>query len=251
MKSQIKRILLLSLLFATAVSLHAAAPEAGSTAEKKKSLNWTFTPDPALPNVLILGDSVSIGYTLQVRELLKGKANVYRPMYPNGTRVMNCSGTISGVAKLDGWLAGKEWAVIHFNWGLHDLKHVNEAGKHSKSNDPNSPTLTTVEVYGKNLAAITAKLKATDARLVFATTTPVVPGTLNPLREPDAPVRYNAAALEIMKANKIRVNDLYAFCEPHLATWQLPRNVHFNSEGSAALAKQVASVIAEELAAIK
>ncbi|MGJ8639250.1 MAG: prolyl oligopeptidase family serine peptidase [Opitutaceae bacterium] len=229
------------------LSLFAAPAEKGSVVEKDRTLTWGFTPDPSLPNVLILGDSISIGYTLQVRELLKGKANVYRPTNPSGTRPENCSGSAKGVAKLNRWLSDTDWSVIHFNWGLHDLKHVHEAGKHSKSNDPKSPTLATVDVYSANLELIVDKLKATDARLVFATTTPVVEGTLNPLREPDAPVRYNAAALEVMKANDIRVNDLYAFTEPHLAEWQLPKNVHFNSPGSAALAKQVASVITEEL----
>jgi acyl-CoA thioesterase-1 len=239
----------LPLLVASAVQLN-AAPEAGSTAEKQK-LNWNFTPDPALPNVLILGDSISIGYTLQVRALLKGKANVYRPVSPDGKRPQNCSGTGSGVENIDRWLAGQTWAVIHFNWGLHDLKHVKKAGTNEKSNDPSGPTQATLEVYAKNLEAITAKLKTTGARLVFATTTPVVPGTLNPLRTPDAPVRYNAAALEIMKTNNIRVNDLFALCEPHLSEWQLPKNVHFKAKGSAALAKQVATVISEELAALE
>jgi acyl-CoA thioesterase-1 len=247
MKTNKRLTWILSVLCASAVSL-SAAPEAGSIVETQK-LDWNFTPDPALPNVLILGDSVSIGYTLQVRELLKGKANVYRPTAPSGKKAENCSGSITGRAKLDRWLAGKKWSVIHFNWGLHDLKHVNEAGKHSISNDPNGPTLTTVDVYSQNLKAITATLKTTGARLVFATTTPVVPGTLDPLREPDAPARYNAAALEIMKENHVRVDDLYALCEPHLNEWQLPKNVHFNEVGSAAIAKQVASVIEEELAA--
>ena len=32
-----------------------------------------------LPRVLLLGDSVSIGYTLPARKLLEGKANVHRP----------------------------------------------------------------------------------------------------------------------------------------------------------------------------
>ncbi|MDA9260498.1 prolyl oligopeptidase family serine peptidase [Puniceicoccaceae bacterium] len=224
-----------------------AVPEKGSLVEKDRTLSWGFTPDPALPNVLILGDSISIGYTLQVRELLKGKANVYRPTNPAGTRPENCSGSAKGAAKLKRWLSDIDWSVIHFNWGLHDLKHVLEAGKHSKSNDPNSPTLATVEVYSQNLELIVDQLKATDARLVFATTTPVVEGTLNPLREPAAPVSYNTAALKVMTANGIRINDLYAFSEPHLAEWQLPKNVHFNSDGSAALAKQVAAVITEEL----
>ena len=68
-----------------------AEPEVGSRAEKNRKANWNFTPDVDLPNVLILGDSISIGYTLQVRELLKGKANVFRPVNPTGTRPVNCS----------------------------------------------------------------------------------------------------------------------------------------------------------------
>ena len=51
-----------------------------------------------------------------------------------------------------------------------------------------------------------------------------------------------------MEANQVRVDDLFAFCEPRLAQWQQPRNVHFRPEGYAALARQVASVIAQELA---
>lgn len=231
-----------------------AAPENGSLAETSKSEKWNFIPDPALPNVLILGDSISIGYTLQVRELLKGKANVFRPMSGNprlnGKQVLNCNGTIVGVAQLDEWLADNKWSVIHFNWGLHDLKHVKTPGSNDKSNDPKDPTQATLEEYTTNMKVIVGKLKATGARLIFATTTPVVSGTLDPLREPEAPVRYNTAALEIMRANQIRVNDLYAFALPNLAEWQLPLNVHFKPNGSEALAKQVATVITEELAKV-
>lgn len=241
--------LIAALLLAPLASLNAASPETGSSAEVDETLSWTFTPDPALPNVLILGDSISIGYTLQVRALLKDKANVFRAMTPDGKRRMNCNGTTDGVANVDQWLAGHRWSVIHFNWGLHDLKHVKAAGTNDKSNDPNDPVQATVDVYRRNLEAITAKLKATGARLIFATTTPVAPGTLNPLRDPDAPRRYNATALEIMKTSGIRVNDLFAFCEPQLDKLQLPKNVHFKKEGSEALAKQVAAAIREELAA--
>jgi lysophospholipase L1-like esterase len=54
-----------------------------------------------------------------------------------------------------------------------------------------------------------------------------------------------------MKANGIRVNDLYTFCQPNLQAWQLPKNVHFNPEGSMAQAKKIAAVIEEELASIE
>ncbi|CAA6677959.1 MULTISPECIES: alpha/beta hydrolase fold domain-containing protein [unclassified Lentimonas] len=227
-------------------SLH-AAPEKGSLVEQDRTLSWEFTPDPALPNVLILGDSISIGYTLQVRELLKGKANVFRPVNKTGSRPANCGGTTKGLRFIDGWLSMQKWDVIHFNWGLHDLKHVKEAGKDSKSNDPNDPVQASPEVYKQNLETLTAKIQATGALTIFATTTPVVPGTLNPLRTPEDPARYNAVAVSVMKSRGIRINDLYTYSMSHLDEWQLPKNVHFKPEGSAALAGKVARVIADEL----
>ncbi len=228
-------------------SADAAAPESGSKAETDRSIPWQFTPDPALPNVLILGDSISIGYTLPARKLLAGKANVFRPMAANDKGPANCGGTTQGVKSIDGWLAGRKWDVIHFNWGLHDLKHVKRAGRSDNSDDPADPLQADVETYAANLRAIVAKLEATGAKLVFATTTPVQPGTKKPLREPESPGRYNAAAAAIMKDRGIRVNDLFAFCMPQLEKLQMPKNVHFTPAGSEALGREVARVIAEEL----
>jgi lysophospholipase L1-like esterase len=236
-----------AVIAAPAATVPRRAPEAGSRAESDRKLNWSFKPDPGLPNVLILGDSISIGYTLQVRALLAGKANVFRPMSAGGRQPANCSGTTAGVKSIDGWLAGRKWDVIHFNWGLHDLKHVTAAGGNTASSKPDDPVQATVEAYGRNLEELVGKLRATGATLIFATTTPVAPGTPNPMREPDAPARYNAAALKIMQAHGIGVDDLYAFCEPQLAKLQLPHNVHFTQAGSAALAKQAAAAILQAL----
>ena len=44
---------------------------------------------PGLPRVLLIGDSISIGYTAPVREMLKGVANVHRPL-------TNCGPTTRG-----------------------------------------------------------------------------------------------------------------------------------------------------------
>lgn len=248
MKTGIIRSITCMLALACSYSLPLqAAPEKGSTAEKKVTKDWACEPVEGLPNVLILGDSISIGYTLQVRELLKGKANVYRPVNKAGTKPVNCSGTTDGMKRCGATLKAHKWDVIHFNWGLHDLKHVKKAGTHDKSNDPNDPTQVTVEEYEANMVRIIGELKKTGAKLVFATTTPVVPGTLNPLRRPEAPVEYNVVARKVMEENKIRVNDLHAYCLPNLAKWQMAKNVHFKAEGSMELAKKVAVVITEEL----
>ena len=74
-----------------------------------------------LPNVLIIGDSISIGYTKFVQEMMAGKANVHRPLNAKGG-FLNCQGTTFGVEKIDEWLGDTKWDVIHFNFGLHDLK---------------------------------------------------------------------------------------------------------------------------------
>jgi hypothetical protein len=232
--------LLFALMFVCALTGWANA------AEEEKKVAWTFTPDPNLPDVLILGDSISMDYTLEVRGLLKGKANVFRPMKADGTPE-SCSGTTKGVKSIDRWLGDRKWAVIHFNFGLHDLKHVAKPGDESATSNAQHPRQASVRQYKENLENIVVKMKATGARLIFATTTPVPAGATNPLREPEEPPRYNAAALEIMRADNIAVNDLFAFCAPQLEKIQRPKNVHFTPAGSKVIAEQVAKAIEREI----
>ena len=93
-------------------------PEAGSAELLRSSrAQKPAKMDPNLPNVLIIGDSISLGYTGVVSAKLAGKANV---IHNPG----NAQGTKLGVEKLQEWLGDTKWDVIHFNWGLHDLKHV-------------------------------------------------------------------------------------------------------------------------------
>ena len=197
--------------------------------------------DPNLPNVLIIGDSISIGYTGTVSAKLAGKANV---IHNPG----NAEGTKLGVEKLQEWLGDTKWDVIHFNWGLHDLKHVKpETGENS--DDPNDPRQTDLETYTANLEILVKQLKATGAKLIFATTTPF-PAGVKPFRLPEDAVKYNAAALGVIRANNIQVNDLYELVLPKLNTLQKRRNVHFTEEGSKVLGEQVADVIQSALGAV-
>ncbi|MCP9767848.1 SGNH/GDSL hydrolase family protein [Lacihabitans sp. LS3-19] len=199
-----------------------------------------------LPKILIIGDSISIGYTPFVQEILIGKAMVSRPMNENGV-AENCEGTSNGILKIDAWIGNTKWDLIHFNFGLHDLKHVKpDTGENS--NNPDDPLQVEKKQYRKNLKEIVAKLKATNAKLIFATTTPYPDGELKPLRDPGMSAEYNAIALKIMKANNIPVNDLYAFVLPRLGELQRPMNVHFTDEGSHELAKQCVKSIEQVLA---
>lgn len=192
-------------------------------------------------NVLIIGDSISIGYTPFVRQLLKTKANVFRPMLKNGNPE-NCEGTTKGVKNIDRWLGSTKWDVIHFNFGLHDIKHVDPVTGEN-SNNPNHPVQANLNQYKKNLKKIVGKLNLTGAKLIFATTTPYPDELSGPLRDPGMPKKYNKVAENIMNKNNIAINDLYNFVLPRMAEIQRPNNVHFTEEGYKALAKKVADKI--------
>lgn len=218
----------LAVLLLTAVTVNA---------QQKPAPNPAFAPIedvPGLPRVLLIGDSISIGYTLPVRELLKGKANVHRIPVNGGP-------TIRGVQSIDQWLGDSKWDVIHFNFGLHDLRQMDNKG------DANAQDRRQVSPadYEKNLDQLVTRLKKTNAKLIWATTTPVPEGAN--ARVPGDEVTYNAVALKVMQKHGITVNDLYEFAKPQLAQIQRPKDVHFTPEGSKVLAGQVVRTITAAL----
>ncbi len=57
-------------------------------------------------------------------------------------------------------------------------------------------------------------------------------------------IRYNEAAVRVMKDTGVVVNDLYAFAFPQLKDIQIqPANVHFTPAGSEALGAEVVKAI--------
>lgn len=184
---------------------------------------------PGLPRVLLIGDSISIGYTAPVRELLKDKANVHRILTNGGP-------TINGLAHLDEWLGAGKWDVIHFNFGLHDIK-IGEGGKRQVP----------LEEYGRNLREIVTRLNRTKARLIWASTTPVPAGRVDPPRVSGDVPAYNLVAKEIMTEGGIPIDDLYTFVMPLVENIQLPVNVHYTDEGYRRLAGPVSASILAQL----
>lgn len=188
-----------------------------------------ITDDPKLPRVLLIGDSISIGYTLDVRERLKWKVNVHRIPANGGP-------TTNGLKNMSAWLGAGKWDLIHFNWGLHDLKYMEDGKKQVSPED-----------YEKNLRELVKQMKATGATLVWCSTTPVPEGDLKPMRKNDEVELYNRIAKKIMLEEMVAIDDLYSFALPRLKEIQLPVNVHFSDYGSAVLATQVATAIEQFL----
>jgi hypothetical protein len=202
--------------------------------------------NPALPNVLIYGDSISVGYTQRVRENLKGKANVYR-IYSNG---WDTGRVIQHMKKMHDTMVEYwpfKWDVIHFNAGLHDLKYLDKNGKYDTKN---GTQVRSPEDYGKKLKDIFAYFKeiAPDSKVIFATTTPVPEGSGG--RKAGDAVRFNEAALEVLKDYpEIAINDLYTFTKANHAKWRAsPGDVHYNATGKNAQGDEVAKVILTTLA---
>ena len=218
-----------SLLFTTLLAA-TAMPSQPSTAT-----------EDVLPKVLVLGDSISLGYTPVLQGMLHHEFEIVRPTNQNGGWI-NCEGTKRGAEMIDEWLALGNFDVIHFNFGLHDIKHVHpETGRNST--DPSHPQQSSPHQYDGNLRAIVSKLKQTNAKLIFATTTPYPDKPGGPLRRADQPAIYNAIALRIMNENDIAVNQLHDFVKPRMNELLLPNNVHFRPAANVELAEQVAAAI--------
>jgi len=190
---------------------------------------------PLAPGVLLIGDSISVGYAPHVERLLAGRARV---VHHEG----NGGDSANVLAKLDGWLAEQAPQLVHFNVGLHDLRWWVKDAKYQVP----------LEAYRRNLAAIAGKLGAKRLPAIWASTTPVADGA--PKMSKDFPRKnadveaYNAAALEAVRAAGLAVNDLYAFVQARgVARTLLPDGVHLTEEGYAEAGAQVAGAIREAL----
>jgi len=189
--------------------------------------------NPKLPNILLIGNSISIGYTPFVQKILKGKANVCRIPENGGD-------TQKAVKRLDFWLGDKQWDVIHFNFGLHDIKRLVNNKLDVKGDKVISP-----EVYASNLEKIVAKLKAeTKAKLIWATTSVVPEGADGRIKGEE--VSYNKIALAVMKKNNIQIDDQYSLTLAQPEDQQ-EANVHFHEQGCKRQAEQVVQAILQSL----
>lgn len=199
---------------------------------ERKGVEAEVVDVPGLPRVLLIGDSITTGYSGRVREVLTGKANVHRCQQNGGS-------TLNGISSLETWLGRSKWDIIHFNFGLHDLKYLDdqgaptspEAGKHAVS----------LQQYERNLRELALRLRKTGAKLIFATTTPVPAGSVG--RAAHDELSYNEVAKKVMKELAIPIDDLHAVVIPIQAQIQMRRNVHYTKSGYEQLGDAVAARI--------
>ena len=184
---------------------------------------------PPKRKILIIGDSISIGYFPFVQAALADQADV---VHNKG----NAQHTGTGLKKISEWLGGEQWDIIQFNWGLWDLCYRPVEKGPENRDKVNGKLTTTPQQYRKNLQELVSILKITNARLLFVTTTYVPENEKGRFAE-DA-LKYNDIAKEVMKENGIPVNDIFLLSKKvHKKHGLAPDDVHFTKEGYGELAK--------------
>jgi len=227
MKTSIVRIFLATVVLGTMATAN------GQTAPQRETiewcnLRWDNTNDQKLPRVLLIGDSISVGYGGVVKERLKGKANV---------DTLATSKAISD----PGWLKettyaieGYRHAVIHFNNGLH--------GGHVTGQDYES----SLRDYVKKLREL-----APQAKLIWANTTPVPSsqkGVALDEKGNATALARNAIAGRVMKEAGIPINDLYSLVVGDIEKLTASKgNLHYNNKGKALQGQVVADAILKAL----
>jgi len=198
------------------------------------------TPAADLPTVVLVGDSIRLGYAPLVAKRLAGKARIVSPE-PNGGDSANV------LANLDQWVTREKPLLVHLNCGLHDLKLDKQTKRHQVELAP----------YEANLREIVRRVRSTGATIVFANTTPIEDarhakrGAGFDRTEADVQ-RYNGVAERVMRDTGVTVHDLHWLVRHHDAGKMLGADgTHYTPAANEVLAEAVADCIGRQLKVLR
>ena len=200
--------------------------------ENNAASNAPFQCSKSKANIFLIGDSIRLGYCETVKQRLSEKAEVF---YVSE----NCRSTQYVILNLQKWVDmfddPARVDLVHFNCGHWDVAHWS---RHPLS-------LTSETEYARNIGMIVDLLREAfpNARLVFATTTPMNPDGgstgCNEPRTSEEIARYNQIAVEVVEKRGIPVNDLNAYVK----AWgsDTYKDVcHFTDDAYAVIGEEVA-----------
>ena len=103
--------------------------------------------------------------------------------------------TSTALAHLDTWLGDEKWDLIHFNFGLGDLVYRAPGMKSFRvmSKEVGGVRATSAQQYEKNLVELVGRLKASGAKLIWASTTPIRHSSSN-VFQMGSEIEYNSIA---------------------------------------------------------
>lgn len=160
------------------------------------------------PRVLVIGDSV---YQQPTAELAKTRREQLEIVFLSLEPGEICD-TSTALESLDRWLGDGRWDLIHFNFGLGDLiyRAPGMSAFRALPIPAGGVRNTSPALYEANLRKLVDRLKATGARLVWASTTPIRHSSTE-VFEKGSEIEYNAIAARVMNANGVPINDMYAY----------------------------------------
>ncbi|MBN1808197.1 MAG: SGNH/GDSL hydrolase family protein [Planctomycetes bacterium] len=185
-----------------------------------------------LRKVVLIGDSIRMGYQDMVRRELENVADVRGPE-------ANCGDSSRILQHVDEWIIAPSPDVVHINCGLHDLRRDYDSELQRVP----------VELYASNLEALfQAVMSASRAQVVWAATTPVNEQWHRDKKDferlESQVSAYNAAAAEVAGRFGIPVNDLFdVVTRVGRDTFLSPDGVHFTGPGYELLGEAVAGFI--------
>lgn len=189
-------------------------------------------------SIVCIGDSIRMGYMPAVEKVLEGWGKVL------GIGEVQGGNTRNVLAHLDQWAIRPAPDIVYFNAGLHDL---------ARDPGPGPENQVPLSEYSLNLRRIFARLRReTEARLLFALTTPVDLARQHAFdyasnRTIDDVILYNEAAARVTAELGIPTLDLYQVAVDQGTERMLCEDgVHFTAAGSAVLGRAVADFIRTE-----
>lgn len=189
-----------------------------------------------MKKVLLLGDSIRMGYENYVKEILNDEYEVISPD-DNGRFAAYTLWQANQMFK-----SNPDIELVHFNNGYWDMNI--EA--------PMTEAIHPIDEYKNFLRRIVKLCRDCGARVVFATTVPIIgEGSANDVTGVSGSINYknswvleyNAAAVEVMRELGVAVNDLYELCAKDEKCYKCPDLLHLTEEGSKKCAEQTACVI--------
>jgi len=187
-----------------------------------------------MPLLILIGDSIRMGYQSFVQEELEEEFEIFAPKENGGT-------SANILAHLNEWIINLSPDIVHLNCGLHDIKREFDA----EENNIN------IEQYSKNVELILREiLDKTNAKVIFALTTPVNEKWHHARkgfdRFEDDVKAYNHEAIQISRKLSVEINDLYnVVMEAGRDEILQNDGVHFTEEGSKILARAVVKAVRE------
>jgi len=201
--------------------------------------------DGSLPRVLLIGDSIRVGYQEFVRRELAGTADVRSNQVAAGN-------SRYFLAYLAAWLQQHQPHVVHVNAGLHDVRRSFETGT----------LLVPPQEYRRNIHEITRLIRGSEirdsrpegvtAQVIWATTTPIDESKHTAthrllgdfLRRSVNITSYNATLGQLGADLRFAVNDLHqVVTDAGANTIHTDDGYHFTAAGCALLAAAVARAV--------